>query len=117
MSTLEEALLLVIVILAIYILWTKFLFGGSASAAEQFGACTASTNCDSYADRIFSDSDIVAQNPYRWPASGTAVTNQWAFSPGGKKPVNTTDDAEALPYPNASGMNQLTVPDQEFTTN
>lgn len=110
----EYILAAVVAALLVYIAYTKYFSGADSGAAEGFGACT---DCDSYRDRIFTDADIVSQNPYRWPASGTAVTNQWMFSPAAVKPPNSTDDAEALAPPNPSGMNQLTVPDQEFETN
>src|SRR5208282_4126408 len=102
MRVLTVFLTYVIVALVLYIgyrAWSQW------SASEGFGPCN---DCDVYQDRVFQDSDIVAQSPYRWPISGSAVYNQWMFSPGSVQPPNSTDDAEALAAPNISGMNQLT---------
>lgn len=76
---------------------------------EGFGPCNV---CPASPER-----ELASLNPYRYPLSGSMYRSQWRFAPGGTKPTNSTDVAETLVPGNKSGMNQLTVPDQEFLTN
>ena len=79
---------------------------------DNFGVCSG---CDHGATK-----DLGTNNPFIWPCSGSqAIQNKfvWTFTDPNKKPINTTDDAEALLPNNISGMQVLTVPDQEYLTN
>ena len=76
---------------------------------ESFGPCT---DCP-----VAPEQATYAINPFRWPNSGSQYRSQWHFAPSGVKPPNTTDAAEALAPNNISGMNLLSVPDQEYLTN
>ena len=81
-------------------------------ASEGFGVCEA---CDQAPAP-----PLGAINPMIWPCSGTPAINNkyvWYVSEPNPKPVNTTDAAEALLPNNESGMNVLTLPDQEYLTN
>jgi hypothetical protein len=109
MSTVSCILMsLIVVLLMLYILWPQ-INTQSQSTAENFGPCD---NCPTLPEY-----NIYSINPYRWPYSGSQYRSQWQYSPNGQKPPNTTDAAEALPAPNPSGMNVLTVPDEEYKTN
>ncbi len=100
-------LLIVLVILIICI---------KMSPAEHFGAC-------SYCDGSVERTGLTSVNPYVYPYSGSGCLtdvyrSQWQYGGGdGKKPPNSTDAAEAMLPGNVSGMNVLTVPDQEYLTN
>lgn len=75
---------------------------------ETFGPCS---DCPSM------PTDFTSLNPFRYPYSGSQYISQWAFSPNGVKPPNTTDVAETIAPKNVSGMKVLSVPDQEYLTN
>jgi hypothetical protein len=102
MSTLSCVLISVAILLAlIWLYWPQ--------KAENFGPCDSCPTLPEY--------NLYSVNPYRWPYSGSQYRSQWQYSPKGEKPPNTTDAAEALPPPNPSGMNVLSVPDEEYKTN
>lgn len=79
--------------------------------SENFGVCS---DCDH-------DPTVTGTiNPMIWPCSATPAINNkfvWFGSDPNKPLVKSTDDAEALLPENVSGMNVLTVPDQEYQTN
>jgi len=97
-------ILLGILLIAVLIIVVAY----AIKSREKFGPCS---NCPASPERT------IAINAFRYPYSGSQYRSQWKFAPGGVKPPNSTDVAETVAAGNKSGMNQLTVPDQEYLTN